>query len=699
MGGASAGWAAGLALALGACAGALAAEETFREDFSTLAGMEAQDVTQVREFPRVPLAPDVRIDEKGVGYFPTVARLQNGDLLVAWHEPMHGVDKEHGLDVTAYSMDDGKTWSKQAVAIDVPNVDDRDPILYQAPDGRVWLGAAGGHAAYSDDNGRSWSEPSRSGGYPVGVLSNGEFLWTCGGSYPEGWSSLKRRYAYVRGTRVFAGIAEGKITFERESILTELGDGDEWFLAETAVAGRMVAILRQQETGDYYHTSISTDYGKSFAPHRQSTIWHSPMQSRPLVMTMRDGTVVVAYGERQNNRVMLIASLDDAETWETRRKLVICDSRGLMRTDHSYPQTCQIDEHTLFSVWYAGGKIYGNFTDARFFRDVYRGVRLGGKDFPVDERTIAHWGFDEEEGQIVHDFARCNYGKMPRPERVEGRFGKALRFDGKSDYVRVLDCDVVRVPRWYTLCAWIRTEDATRDQTILDKGDAYYLGIEKGKLTYRTGEFRFESGATVPGGEWTHVAVSVWVANHYTYISFFLNGEQDSMQKLSEGQTYAGALKRSDMRIDGGPLYQKYYPLMDQRADALVIGNGKTRERRPFLGEIDEVRIIAEGLGPDELKKIYEKSYAPAGKIVGRVLELPARARWGRFAADVETPEGTEVRFSAVGAEGADVLAEIKPGDELSSVRERAIRIAAELRTSDPRRTPVVRGWSVSMQK
>ena len=654
-----------------------------------------ENVARIRACPRVPVMPDARVDKAGCGLFPSILRLPNGNLLVAWHEPKHGVDPEHGRDMVAWSVNGGRTWSDPVLAIDVPGVDDRDPVMRLGPEGRVWLGAAGGYAVYSDDNGRSWSAPLKAGGYPVAVLAGGEFLWTCWGGYPEGFPLRKRQYAYVRGTRVFTGLVGGKMQWDRTKLHFELGDGDEWYLAETAVPGRLVAMLRQQETGDYYYTSVSTDGARSFKECCQSQVWHSPTQSRPLLMTMADGTVVCSYGERQNNRVMLIASFDHGETWQTHRKLVICDNRPLMDSDHSYPDTTQIGEHALMSTWYARDKVYVNKIDARFFKDVCAGARLAHTGLPIDERTVAHWSFDEKDGIIADEPARYNYGKIAYAERVPGRFGRALRFGGEKAFVQVIDCDVLRVPRCYTLSAWINTEDASRNQTILDKGDPYYLGIEDGKLTFQTADTRYQSTAAIPPNTWTHVAAATWIANHYTYVSFFIRGERDSYHKIPGARNYWDAMRRNDRRVDGPPLYQEYYPSLNQRLDALVIGNGQGPGRKGFLGMIDEVRIHEGDLTAAEIERLSKQEYHTSGKIMSAPVARPKGKSWATFTADVNTPEGTTIVFSVLDPEGETILPDVAPESDISMVRDASIRLCAELRTSDPTKTPVLSKWAV----
>ena len=675
-------------------------QAAFVDDFADLAHTAtARDVVLVPQCPPVPLEPEIRVDKSGVALFPSIVKLQNGDLLCAFHEPQHAEDPEHGRNMVSYSTDGGQTWSEEILAVDIPNKDDRDPFLYQAPDGRIWLGESG-YTAYSDDNGRSWSEPAEGGRYPITVLSNGDFLWRWNGTYPEGHRKATHpiRPTYIRGLRVMTGLtSDGRAQRFGEAFLyPELGDADEWDTVETDIAGRMVAIMRQQNTGDYYQMSISTDWGRSFKPSWTSPIWHSPNPSRPTIMKMDDGTLVVTYAERQNNRLMAIASFDHGETWETARKLPVLDGRGL--GDHGYPDACQMGPHQLLVVYYArGSNIHGSLLDTRLFKDAYDGIRLADTGLPLADSCIAYWSFDEADGNVAHDPARYNYGKIYGATRLPGRLGRALQFDGQDDYVMVIDCDTVRVPRYYALQAWINTEDASRKQTILDKGGPYYLGLEGGKLVYRTGEITFQSEASINSGEWTHVAVSVWECGGYVWAFLYVNGEFDSAHRISGtlGATYEGAQQRSDTRLGSGPLYQEYRPAGDQSLDALVIGLRQDYSSDPFLGMIDEVQIHAEGLDAPQIQRYYEKAYQQFGVLISQALTRDPADKWGTFTAQFDRPAGTEIVFSVLDADNRMLLTDVKPGAELSSLSAAAIHLGARLRGKDGTQTPVLKSWGL----
>ncbi|MEK7397513.1 MAG: hypothetical protein AAB116_11315, partial [Candidatus Poribacteria bacterium] len=64
--------------------------------------------------------------------------------------------------------------------------------------------------------------------------------------------------------------------------------------------------------------------------------------------------------------------------------------------------------------------------------------------FPAEEGLVGYWSFDEGKGDIAADSSgNKNDGKLIRnPEWVEGKFGKALKFDsGQRQKVEIQNSD------------------------------------------------------------------------------------------------------------------------------------------------------------------------------------------------------------------------------------------------------------------
>ena len=121
-------------------------------------------------------------------------------------------------------------------------------------------------------------------------------------------------------------------------------------------------------------------------------------------------------------------------------------------------------------------------------------------------------------------------------------------------------------------------------------------------------------------------------------VSFFIDGKFDSRHKIGGATNYRDAQRRNDRRVEGGPLYQEYYPRLNQRFDALIIGNGQGPDRPGFLGMIDEVRIHETGLSAADIGKIANGEHEKSGKVISPPIKLPDGKRWARFAATCMTP-------------------------------------------------------------
>ena len=81
---------------------------------------------------------------------------------------------------------------------------------------------------------------------------------------------------------------------------------------------------------------------------------------------------------------------------------------------------------------------------------------------PSESSLVAWWRFDESSGITVLDSSgNRNDGKIYGASRVEGKSGKALRFDGVDDYVEVPSSDTLNLSDALTIEAWVFIEGLT----------------------------------------------------------------------------------------------------------------------------------------------------------------------------------------------------------------------------------------------
>lgn len=141
----------------------------------------------VRDAPEWSLADDptrhvlVCADAGRGGYqaFPGLCRLAGGDLLAVLYAGWSHVSRPEparssgGAIALSRSADNGRTWSDAQVVLDTP-LDDRDPSVWQCPDGTVYVAAPGcdwakyaapyddwcwAHTVRSTDDGHTWTDP------------------------------------------------------------------------------------------------------------------------------------------------------------------------------------------------------------------------------------------------------------------------------------------------------------------------------------------------------------------------------------------------------------------------------------------------------------------------------------------------------------------------------------------------------------
>ena len=76
-----------------------------------------------------------------------------------------------------------------------------------------------------------------------------------------------------------------------------------------------------------------------------------------------------------------------------------------------------------------------------------------------DESLILSLSFDELNGRTVKDHSRYgnNGALVGNPTLVAGKFGKAMKFNGRSDWVEIPHDDSLTVDKNVTVMAWIKT--------------------------------------------------------------------------------------------------------------------------------------------------------------------------------------------------------------------------------------------------
>ena len=114
------------------------------------------------------------------------------------------------------------------------------------------------------------------------------------------------------------------------------------------------------------------------------------------------------------------------------------------------------------------------------------------------EDIVAIWMFDEGSGNILKNSSENgNNGKLiERPTWVDGKFGKALKFNvDKKQRVKVENSDSLNLTDQISILAWGLVSDTTGNRRFLQKStegsDNQYRLLREG------GFFRFDAGPSV----------------------------------------------------------------------------------------------------------------------------------------------------------------------------------------------------------
>ena len=217
-----------------------------------------------------------------------------------------------------------------------------------------------------------------------------------------------------------------------------------------------------------------------------------------------------------------------------------------------------------------------------------------GQSHAIDERSFAGgWLFDEGSGNVVKDISgTVNNGELRgNPEWVEGQFGKALNFNGSSDYVEVPHSDSLSITGDITIVAWIyKRSDAIHGGTILGKwrqnGEVwsyvvYGLGDGGGGWRLRwddASQTNLEGPYQLPNDEWLHYAA--------TY-------DGSTMAVYENAKEIVNIAANKKINVTDNPVW---------------IGNDGYQQH--FNGIIDEVAILNIALTVDEIEDVMTKGLA-----------------------------------------------------------------------------------------
>jgi hypothetical protein len=361
-----------------------ASRRTFISSTALAAGAAFLPRALCAEAPKIEITETKVISPQPEYYcgWPTVARRQNGQLIVSWSGQRAGHICPFGAVQSMTSDDDGASWTWPRTLLDSA-IDDRDSgvletargsllvttftsLAYEAALPKVkperkaaWLAAhnrlpaeqrqaeLGQWLVRSTDGGLTWSTrlPTivNSPHGPIQLL-DGRLLY----AGKELWTGEKR-------VGVAVSEDDGQTWKWLAAIPARTGDAVKDYHELHAVEaddGKLIVHIRNHNQANAGETlqSESTDRGKTWSEPRSIGVWGLPSH---LLRLRSDRRLLMTYGHRRppfGNQARL--STDHGATW-SEPFIISGDGPG---GDLGYPSTVELADGTFLTVWYESMK-------------------------------------------------------------------------------------------------------------------------------------------------------------------------------------------------------------------------------------------------------------------------------------------------------------------------------------------------------
>ena len=279
----------------------------------------------------------------------------------------------------------------------------------------------------------------------------------------------------------------------------------------------------------------------------------------------------------------------------------------------------------------------------------------------TDPSLVLYMSFDEHNGNPATDHSQYqNHGTLVgTPQLVNGKFGKALQFNGESDWVEVPHADSLTVDTAVTVMAWIHTPrhhgpGGAQWQGILGKGNSprsysFYTTAD-GHLHFSVDAFiGTASNEKVALNEWQHVVAQMDAAGWHRY---WINGK--NVGNIQVNASLPGQTDTSSV-------------LIGNTHDILPI----SAPNRHFLGLIDEVRIYNRALSEAEIIERMNRGYQAAPNGDPNTVSFAADIN-GDGVVDFADLALVEENLGATGENTADVN-----GDDIVNTIDRTLVLGA----------------------
>lgn len=271
----------------------------------------------------------------------SIAELDNGDLFIAYYCG----EGEYAVETAVWGIRLKKgadEWSEPVIIADTPWRSEGNPVVWQAPDGLVWLfyvnrfgdtwSTSRVKAKVSEDNGYTWSdsflltmdEGTMVQGAPV-VLDNGDYMlpiYDETGHDTENVGADSNCYFLRYNPATETWTETGRINADNGCLQANLAqvDGD-YLVAYTRRGGGY------EPTDDgYMLRSESRDGGQTWTRAVQSS-FKNP-NAAIAFMRLKSGNLMLVYNDSMNERTPLTVSIstDGDKTWPHKRDIMTGDN-------------------------------------------------------------------------------------------------------------------------------------------------------------------------------------------------------------------------------------------------------------------------------------------------------------------------------------------------------------------------------------
>ena len=176
---------------------------------------------------------------------------------------------------------------------------------------------------------------------------------------------------------------------------------------------------------------------------------------------------------------------------------------------------------------------------------------------------ILDCSFEQLNGQTLPCNGRMNGTAVFTPSVVAGRSGNAMAFDGESGFIFPELGDFRRTDP-FSLSLWIHPGEETgiiihRTHAALDAGSrGWELALQNGHLIaqlahmWPENSLRIKTKASIPTGEWSHVAMTYDGSSRGSGLQLYLNGFPADVHVIRDGLTRSITYKDMDVPLQVG---------------------------------------------------------------------------------------------------------------------------------------------------